>query len=262
MPTTLLSDHQIDLWYTPQGVATDRGLLEEYGSLITADEAARQRRFVFDKDREQFLLARALVRSVLSCYADVPPAEWRFGQNDFGKPGIDRPEAPPELAFNLSHTQGLVVCAVAKAASVGVDVEAIDRDVEHLTIAERFFAEPECRYLRGAAADERGRAFFRIWTLKEAYIKAHGRGLSIPLGSFAVVPADQRPPSLELLDDSSVDVSEWRFAQLEMAGQFLIGICAQRTAPAAMDVCVREMVPLREVKDRAVLRVDRGLLTI
>jgi 4'-phosphopantetheinyl transferase len=262
MATILLSDHQIDLWYTPQGVAADRGLLEEYGSLITADEAARQRRFVFDKDREQFLLARALVRCVLSRYADVPPAEWRFGQNDFGKPAIDRPAPPPQLAFNLSHTQGLVVCAVAKARSVGVDVEAIDRDVEHLTIAERFFAEPECRYLREATADERGRAFFRIWTLKEAYIKAHGKGLSIPLGSFAVVPTDDQPPSLEMRDDSSVDASEWKFAQLEMAGQFVIGTCAQRIASAAMDVVVREMVPLREAKELSILRVDRGLLTI
>ncbi len=262
MPQCTLLDDRIDLWYAPQAVADDRRLLDRYAGLITVDEAARHGRFVFEKDRDQFLQARGLVRCVLSRYADVPPADWRFRQNDFGKPAIDGPAAPPGLAFNLSHTQGLVVCAVAKARSVGVDVEAIDRSVEHLTIAERFFAEPECRYLRRAAAAERGRTFFRIWTLKEAYIKAQGRGLSIPLGSFAVVPTDDRPPSLELLDGASGDASEWQFAQLEMAWQFVIGICSQRDVPATINVCVREMVPLREVKERAVLRVDHGLLTI
>lgn len=262
MPATLLLDEQIDLWFAPQGVVADRRLLEEYGTLITTDESARHRRFVFDKDREQFLLARGLVRCVLSRYADVPPAEWRFGQNEFGKPTIDGPAVQPGLAFNLSHTHGLVVCAVAKARSVGVDVESIDRGVEHLTIAERFFAVPECRYLSGIDAGERGRAFFRIWTLKEAYIKAHGMGLSIPLGSFSVVPTDEQPPSLELLDEPARDPSEWQFAQLEMRERFVIGICAQRADVKPMNVCVREMVPLRDVKQRAVLRADRGLLKI
>lgn len=262
MPATLLLENQIDLWYTPQSAAADSGLLAEYSGLITADEAARHGRFVFDKDRAQFLLARALVRCVLSHYADVQPAEWRFGQNEFGKPAIVAPLAPPGLAFNLSHTHGMVVCAVATARGVGVDVEAIDRGVEHLTIADRFFAEPECRYLRGAADGERSREFFRIWTLKEAYIKARGQGLSIPLGSFAVLPADDRPPSLELLGDCADDATHWQFAQLEMAGQFVIGICTERDVPAAIDVGVREMVPLRQLGVGQVLRVDRGLLDV
>lgn len=242
METQTPNDGQIDLWVTRPDEVTDPALLDHYRALMTKEEAARAARFVFERDRHQFLVTRALVRTVLSRYADVDPRDWRFGENHFGKPHVTGPEELPVM-FNVSHTAGLVVCAVAKSDAVGVDVERTDRDAEHLNIAKRFFAEPEWRMLEAVAPNERAKTFFRIWTLKEAYIKAHGSGLSIPLGSFSVMPNAEAPPKLELLDPSLPLVGAWQFRQFELDGQFLVAVCVNRPEDAALDVRVYDYVP-------------------
>ena len=142
---------------------------EAYRALMSPDEHERMARLVFDRDRRSFLLTRALVRTTLSRYAAVPPAAWAFIANVHGRPEIlDRPAGVPDLRFNLSHTDGLIACAITIGREVGVDVEHIRRRLTH-DVAGRFFAPREIEDLKALTEDEQQRLFFDYWTLKEAY---------------------------------------------------------------------------------------------
>lgn len=244
METQTLNHDRTDLWVTRFDEVVEPALLDEYRALITDNEALRAARFIFERDRQQFLVTRALVRTVLSRYADVDPRDWRFAENQFGKPYVSGPGDLP-VAFNLSHTAGLVVCAVAATETIGVDVERMDREVEYLNIAKRFFAETEWQLVKSAPSDRRAEVFFRVWTLKEAYIKAHGSGLSVPLSSFTVLPSNDMPPSLELLDSSPGGGDRWQFAQLVLDERFQVAVCMD-AATTELEVCVHDHVPLRE----------------
>ena len=159
-------------------------LFERYGSLLTDAELARCRRGLVEKKRRESLATRAFVRTTLSRYAAVEPHAWRFAANDHGRPHVESPTLTEPLEFNLAHTEGLIVCLVARQPEIGVDVESVRRDADFLEIAERFFAPEECVGLRSLPEPERRERFYAIWTLKEAYIKARGLGLAIPLDAF------------------------------------------------------------------------------
>jgi 4'-phosphopantetheinyl transferase len=181
--------------------------------LLTPDELARRTRFLREVDRRTFVITRALVRRTLSTYGPTAPRDWRFETNAHGCPSVAGPQAgTPPLAFNLSHTNGLVALAVTRGHLVGVDVERVDRVVRE-RIAERYFAPSEVRDLHALAADAQPRAFFEYWTLKEAYIKARGMGLAIPLGDFAFALRPPAPPTIAFVDGFDDRPERWRFWQ-------------------------------------------------
>src|SRR5262245_60590630 len=120
----------IDLLQTGNAEALSR--IDAYRALLTPDEHERMHRFVFERDQVSFLLTRALVRTTLSRYAAIAPCDWRFVANDYGRPEIlERPAGVPDLRFNISHTDGLIACAVAVGREVGVDVENVGRRLSH-----------------------------------------------------------------------------------------------------------------------------------
>jgi 4'-phosphopantetheinyl transferase len=157
-------------------------------SILDEDERERAGRFVFVRDRERFVVAHALVRQSLSRYADVPPEAWRFAAQAFGKPVITT-QFDGELTFNTAHTDGCVACAVARH-DVGIDVESVDRRLQPLGIASRFFSQSELLWLRECPEEQRPLRFIELWTLKEAYVKALGAGLSHPLHTFGFTVTD------------------------------------------------------------------------
>jgi 4'-phosphopantetheinyl transferase len=226
-----------------QTAAVDIAALEaSYRELITPEENERMARFVFERDRRQFLITRALVRTTLSRYATVAPADWRFITNEYGRPEVlDRPAGVADLRFNLSHTDGLIACAVTVGREVGVDVENIRREVTH-DIPGRFFAPREVADLRSIPEIDQPRVFFDYWTLKEAYIKARGMGLSIPLSDFAFC---LRPPALPTiafepaLEDDPVS---WQFFQASPTPTHRLGLAVRRTGPD-LPIRIREVVP-------------------
>ena len=133
------------------------GKLDSYEALLSEDERERMARFVFDHDRHAFVITRAHVRTMLSRYAAVAPADWRFVENVHGRPELfDRPEGTPDLRFNISHTDGLIACAVTIGREVGVDVEHIARHLTH-DVAGRFFAPDEVSDLRRLPLDDQQR---------------------------------------------------------------------------------------------------------
>jgi 4'-phosphopantetheinyl transferase len=148
---------------------------------LDSDEIARADRFRVDHARIAYVGAHALVRSLLAVAGPYPPEEWRFVSDDGGKPSVDPALASP-VRFNLSHTRGLVAAAVCVGHDVGVDVERCDRDVGVEELARRYFTPEEVELVRGDGGRD---AFFRLWTLKEAAVKATGEGLGRALGSVA-----------------------------------------------------------------------------
>lgn len=198
------------MWLCAGEATADEAWLAAALGLCNAEERARHDRFVFARSRRQFTVARALVRRVLAGYTGLAPEALAFVANEFGRPELD--PGREGLRFNLSHADGLAALAVARDAEVGVDVEDTARRSRPEDIAEHFFAAAEVAGLMGLPAHARPRRFFDLWTLKEAYIKARGKGLAIPLGAFAY-DLSRGPAAIELAIDPSLgDVrAGWHF---------------------------------------------------
>jgi 4'-phosphopantetheinyl transferase len=207
-------------------------LVEQFGRLLTPEEHERQQRPTIEKRRREVLLTRALVRSVLSGYTGADPLSWRFGAGEHGRPFIDGPAA---FDFNLSHTEGMIVCLVANAPMLGVDVEFMPRRGQLTEVAEHFFAAPECAALRAVPKDDKRRRFFTYWTLKEAYIKARGTGLALPLDAFWFDIEGETP---SILFDARIedDPAAWHFQSLSLSDDHLCGIAVKTTDRPALRV--------------------------
>lgn len=180
----VIREGEVHLSYTADDVQNER-LLAVYSSLLTPEERIRHDRFRFERDRRRFLITRALIRWVLSEHTGISPEAFMFGANAWGKPEIRKPYGLP-LHFNAAHTPGMVACIVALGHEVGVDVEDTTRPVETIDLATLFFSKSETEELRALPLPFRHERFFDYWTLKEAYVKGRGMGLSMPLHKFTI----------------------------------------------------------------------------
>lgn len=209
---------------------------------LTTDERTRMDRFVREVDRHTFVVARALVRTTLSNYGPTAPADWRFETNTHGCPFVVAAQAgDPRLLFNLSHTTGLVALAVTRGHDVGVDVERADRLIRE-QIAERHFAAQEVADLRALPFEDQGRGFFEYWTLKEAYIKARGMGLAIPLGDFAFILRPPAPPTIAFVEGFDDRPERWQFWQTWSTPEHRLSLAVARDG-ADLPVTVTEVRP-------------------
>ena len=230
----------VDLLHTANAAALAN--LDAYRTLMSADEHERMGRFVFERDRKAFLLTRALVRTTLSRYAPVAPADWTFIANAHGRPELlDRPPGVPDLRFNISHTDGLIACAVTIGREIGVDVENIGRHMQH-DVAGRHFAPKEVSDLRQLPDDEQRKVFFDYWTLKESYIKARGFGLALPLGDFAFTLNPPNPPQITFEPALEDDPATWQFLQDWPTPQHRLALAVRRNGND-LPVRIREVVP-------------------
>ncbi len=194
--------------------------------VLSDDERARHLRFRFEQDRDAYLLAHALTRTLLAGQLEVEPRALRFKAGPHGRPELDWPRSSPALRFNLSHTRGLVACALALEHDVGVDVEHFERRVELEQVARSVFSEPERAALMALPPEGRRRRFFELWTLKEAYIKAVGKGLALPLRAITLELAPAAPPRLQLAAPIQDNAERWFFALDEPAPGYLLAVAA------------------------------------
>jgi 4'-phosphopantetheinyl transferase len=232
----------VDVWYWMYEPVDEETLARAWGDLLAAEERERYQRLRFARDRRLYLATRALVRTVLSQYAAVSPRNWRFETDPSGKPRIAAPEVRPALHFNLANTPGVVTCAVSVAHEhVGIDVERTDRTVDFIGLADRTFAPSESRQLRAMAAADVQRRFFTYWTLKESYVKARGRGLSLPLDRFCFT-IDEAAVQVAF-DTNTPDEHEsaWSFASINIPPSHLIGV-AVRTNGAILSLRAAHVV--------------------
>jgi len=243
LPPVRFSENQVDIWCARLPDEWDSSLSDSYRKILTPEETERYARFAFEKDRRQFLLTRALVRDVLSRYLGVEPAALVFARNEYGKPALAEPLGCP-VTFSLSHTKGLSVCAVASEQMIGVDVESLQRTPGHQDIPKRFFATSEVAFLESVDKPQKSTEFLRLWTLKEAFIKARGLGLSIPLNSFEVEMITGGPPCVSFSDGNHGNASDWQFLQIRLGRTFHIAIALPMLKPKEMAVKFSTITPL------------------
>jgi 4'-phosphopantetheinyl transferase len=212
---------------------------------MTPDERERHRTFYFERDRRLFLATRTLVRTVLSNYAAVAPADWRFAAGEHGKPRICSPLLTPPIHFNLANTSGLVVCVVSVAHEpLGVDAERIDGKIETIGLADRYFSPAEVRALQVLPVSEQSQRFFAYWTLKESYIKARGLGLALPLDQFSFSLNDDAI-SIAFDERLADDAVRWRFALLDARPHHMIAVGVD-TGGTALSLRGKHVMPPRD----------------
>ncbi len=236
-----LNAQTVHLWWaTDRGLNTSR-LKQLYLDWLTTEEKARYHRYMFQKDADLYLLTRALCRKVLSHYMPVKPADWRFESNQYGKPSIASPETAKSLEFNLTNTPGFVACMVSDRYPVGVDAEAIDRKSATLDIAKRFFSKEEFKELQTHPEELRAARFFHYWTLKEAYIKVRGMGMSIPLADFSMIEDSEQNIQVIHHTSGSHTNYHWYFQQSQLAENYLLGMSVRLETPVRPQIIIQEM---------------------
>ena len=216
-----LEPHQVDIWRVTLDPQPDPVKLT--GSTLSADETERADRFHFDSDRHRFVIAHIALRDILSRYLHCQPGELTFSVNQYGKPSLNN----HKLEFNLSHSGDFVLIAVTQERKVGVDVEHIRTDTRLESIANRYFSASEVSELMALTPEQRISGFFNCWTRKEAYIKAHGLGLSLPLESFDVSLTPNEPAILRATRPDTQEAARWTLLALDIAPEYASAVAVE-----------------------------------
>lgn len=239
-----LPSNVVHLWYVNPDAIEDWYLLAAYHTVMAKDEAQQQARYRFAAGRKEYLVTRALVRSVLSRYAPILPKDWQFIRNKHGRPEISGPFGAPRIRFNLSNTRGLIVCLVAKDRELGVDVEDIQRTGETVAVADRFFSPFEAAELTRQPIYKQRDRFFDYWTLKEAYIKARGMGLAIPLDHFSYHLEDPNAIRISFAPQLPDNPARWQFSLRTLGGRHRIATAIERrSGEAPIEIQMMDTVP-------------------
>lgn len=240
-----LHPHHIDLWLAFPEKILDAQLLERYRLLLSDAERIQERRFHFPKDQHRYLITRALVRTRLSQYAPIAPQDWTFSVNVFGKPHITNADSiAKKISFNISHTHGAIVLGIACDRPMGVDVENICARKAPIEVADSYFSENEAAAIFDAPSEKQSDIFFHYWTLKEAYIKARGTGLSIPLDQFSFhFRQDDVHPNIAFNSSEDASHSRWRFWQFQVSADYVVAVCADWGDRAKLTVNACKVVP-------------------
>jgi 4'-phosphopantetheinyl transferase len=201
--------------------------LDELKQTLSADELERASHFHFDVHRRSFISRRAILRILLAGYLEATPDALEFSYNEFGKPRLAAPVREPAISFNLSHSGELLRIAIGLDRELGIDVERIDESAAIESVAQNFFSGAEVAALESLPPTRRRAAFFSCWTRKEAYIKARGMGLSIPLESFDV-SVEPGGAATFVAEDRSAKV--WKVENIESNHDYSVSVAAEGSA--------------------------------
>lgn len=244
-----LHNHEAHVWFIRTDAVGDADILRTFEAVLSPQEKERWQRFTFEAGRQQYLISHGFLRLVLSRYADVAPDEWRFVSSAYGKPEIALGHnAQRSLSFNLTHTSGLAACIVARDREVGVDAEEIDRRGREIgdDLIRYCLSTEELACFRTVSAHEQKRAFLDYWTLKEAYLKARGFGLSLPVEAitFRWLSGIPHHGPVEASFAPAIDDNPetWHFERFTPTPQHKIAVAARRPVGANLSVVVKEFV--------------------
>jgi 4'-phosphopantetheinyl transferase len=209
-----LAEHEVHLWRARLDVQADT--VDRLSSYLASDEKQRASRFRFANDANRFIVARGILRELAGAYLRRPPAALCFVNGPFGKPALQPDPVAPDLRFNLAHSDEFAVYAFTLAREVGIDVERVRPEAVRQGIEKHHFSAREQHELRTLSDKLRPEGFFLCWTRKEAYVKARGEGLHLPLSSFDVSLTPGRPPVL-----NSGDQERWSMHSFYPAEDFV-----------------------------------------
>lgn len=240
----LVGTDEVHLWVADTAEINPRGIEERYEQALGEAERVSYTALANAEHRREYLISQVFLRDVLSQYLELSAQSLEFVRNACGKPSLELPAGHTvDLHFNLSHSAKAVACAVTRAGPVGVDVETSQPDAGLLNMAEHYFAAAEIASVQRLSGEPQQQMFARIWTLKEAYIKARGEGLSKALDSFSF--ECQQPQSIRLSENGKLSDS-WCFWSLQpIAGQTV----AVAVAAAHAKLRLFSTVPFGNVKE-------------
>lgn len=227
----VLDSNYVHIWSIRLDPPIDK--VSQLRNILSLDECSKADRFYFERDRNHFIVARAMLRKILARYLDVSPSEIIFNYQKYGKPELNEsllnlnPSKLHNLRFNLSHSGELAICGITLEREIGVDIEHLARIVKDFEqIAERFFSPREAAEFRLLPQVDKSLAFFRCWTRKEAYIKAIGQGLSFPLDKFDVTFTSNVARLLRVVDHPK-EVARWTLKELTPAQDYIGAVMAE-----------------------------------
>lgn len=220
-----LGENEIHVWRA----SLDWSAIDVYQlqTTLAEDERNRAARFYFHKDREHYMACRGFLREILGRYLHVAPGEIRLSYGPYGKPQLGSSMCRRDISFNVSHSHGLALIAVASEREVGVDIEYVRQDVEIESIAEHFFAPSEKAVIRALTGHQQRETFYRCWTRKEAFLKARGDGMTCPLDQFEV---SVEPGSSAVLPSAHADSREsarWSMQDLAIDAGYVATVAAE-----------------------------------
>jgi 4'-phosphopantetheinyl transferase len=216
-----LALHHVDVWRISLDCQPDT--VKHLESTLSVDESQRAARFHFPTDEERYIVAHGSLRYILSRYLSSDSEQLTFSKNEYGKPALNG----HSLEFNLSHSGEFALVAVTQEHKVGVDLERIRLDMELDSMARRFFSPNEVSELMTLPSEQKEVGFFNCWTRKEAYIKAHGLGLSLPLDSFDVSLAPNKPAILRATRPNSREVDRWSLFSLDVESNYAAAVTVE-----------------------------------
>lgn len=196
-----LTRQDVHVWRA--SLSSDPQVFQELESTLSGDERERAQRFIFERDRNSFTVARGILRHLLGQYLKCQPQTIEFSYDSNGKPELAGSPSALPIRFNLSHSHGVALFAVTLERRVGIDLELVRTEAAGKEIAARYFSAQEANDLRGLPTEQQAEGFFLCWTRKEAYVKAKGNGLQIPLNSFHVSLSPGQPATLSA-DDAAL----------------------------------------------------------
>ncbi|MFN3649590.1 MAG: 4'-phosphopantetheinyl transferase family protein [Armatimonadota bacterium] len=230
----VLQPGELHLWATAIPEELDPETRERLLPLLNEEERAPYERLRLARDRDLHLAAHAHLRQVLSQYADDPPEAWRFTRNRYDRPFVENPSLRGRLYFSLTHTAGLAVTLVSTIEEAGVDSECLGRKVGIHRVARGVFAPSEYADLLALAEEAQRERFLQLWTLKEAYIKARGMGMALPLQRFAY-RFEGGAVALEVDPEIDPNPAPWRAATFQLGPEHQVALAVRHP----------EQVPLR-----------------
>lgn len=212
-PSVALGEDEVHVWRA--SLRPPEHVLARLQAHLSADERARAARFRFPEHRTAFIAGRGVQRDILARYTGLPPAALAYREGSHGKPELAGPPADPGIRFNVSNSGDFALYALTLRREIGVDLEVLKPMPDGMEIAERFFSAPENEVFAALAEEVRDLAFFRCWTRKEAYIKAVGEGLSMPLDRFDVAFAPGEPARILRTRGNPAEAERWTMLGLE-----------------------------------------------
>ena len=210
-PRLKLGDSDVHVWLTNLDAFVND--VSSFEPLLAADERQRAARFCFVHDRNRYIIGRGQLRLLLGRYLDCPPTTLKFQYTHYGKPTLTE---HPQLHFNVSNAGSYALFGFVLNREIGIDIDLIKSNFDVTDLAVHFFSSQENRHLRSLPESQRRNAFFSCWTRKEAYIKARGDGLSLPLSQFDVSLLPGEPAQLMATRPEASEASRWKMADLDV----------------------------------------------
>jgi 4'-phosphopantetheinyl transferase len=222
---TRLGAGEVHVWCVQLNIS-DKHLLYFQRSLAP-DESRRASRFHFERDRKRYIAKHGLLREILGNYLSIHPAEVQFAYNPHGKPFLLNDLQAQNLNFNISSSGDLALFVFLRGRQVGVDIEKIRQNIEFEELVERFFSENERKAFQLVKPKSKLQTFFCIWARKEAYIKAQGQGLSVPISRFDVFIDPHNKAEIFVADREAMEKDCWSLRDLDPALGYAAALAVQ-----------------------------------